>query len=95
MCNYYWKFQKDYSDDPSGLAHLLTKNSKWQRGLSEEQAFANLKNRLLKTVIIKFPKLGDLFYVQADSSKRRVGGELYPIDGEGNKMVLGFCSRGL
>lgn len=94
VCNYYRKFQKDYSKLMARFKHLLSSKCKWKWGEDDDQTFNLIKNKFLDSIILHHPDFGKKrFYIHCDESNVRLGAELYQEDDEGNHLVISFASR--
>lgn len=95
LCNYYRKFQKNYSALTGKLASVLTTKNNWHWGEEEEKIFNEIKKRFLDTVVLKHPDFDKPFYLQTDASDIAVGVELFQEDEQGEHQVVAFASRTL
>ncbi len=73
--NFYRKFIKNYSKVVKALT-ALTGLTEWKWGSAQDQAFAELKRRMAKDVILAIPNKTDPFMVEADASEGAVGAVL-------------------
>lgn len=95
LCNFYRKFQKNYSELTAKFANLLCSKNKWVWGKQEQENFELIKQRFLQTVILCHPDFSKTLYLNTDASNISVGAELYQLDEEGEHRVLAFASRKL
>ena len=93
LCNYYRKFQNNYSALTSKFKKQLSAKDKWHWGPEEDQTFDNIKEKFLETVMLRHPNFKDPFYMNCDASDTSLGAELYQEDEEGNHLVVSFASR--
>ncbi len=70
--NFYRKFIKNYSKVVKVLT-VLTGLTPWEWGSAQDQAFAELKRRMVEDVILAIPNETDPFMVKADASEGAVG----------------------
>lgn len=92
LINYFRKFIKNCAILSRPLTNLLKKDSKWEWGNSEFQAFSSLKKELLENAVLNIfnPKLPIILY--SDASRDGVACILTQITDEGEKPVH-FYSR--
>ncbi|XP_064215678.1 retrovirus-related Pol polyprotein from transposon 297 [Tribolium castaneum] len=95
LCNFYRKFCARYSAATQDLNKLLRKGEKWRWGRNEQEAFDRVKDLFLEAVLLHYPDLNKIFYVQTDSSGYGLGAELYQIQEDGSRGVIAFASRSL
>lgn len=58
------------------------------------QAFESIRDALVQAPVLAYPRYGDDFILETDSSDRGLGAVLYQIQ-DGNKRVIAYASRGL
>ena len=68
MTNYQRKFVEGYSKVTSALTNLLKKDKRWSWTNKCQEAFDDLKKRMVTTPILKFPDFERLFEVHIDAS---------------------------
>ena len=95
LCNYYRKFQKNYSELTTRLSPQLSSKDKWTWGPAQESIFQKIKTKFLETVILHHPDFDKPFYLNCDASDISLGSTLYQEDNEGNHLVISFASRTL
>ena len=96
LCNYYRRFVKDYSKIASPLFKLLSKeNAKsftWNS--ASQNAFEELKSRLVSPPILAYPDFKLPFLLQTDASDTAIGAVLSQVQ-EGTERVIAYWSRKL
>ena len=96
LSNYYRRFVKDYSKIAEPLFKLLTKegvkNFSWSS--SCQNAFDDLKERLISPPILAYPDFKKPFYVHTDASDFAIGAVLCQIQ-QGTERVIAYWSRKL
>lgn len=95
LCNYYRKFQQNYSELTAQFKPQLTTNKKWRWGEQQMQTFSTIKEKFLETVVLHHPDFTKPYFMNCDASNVSLGAELYQEDEEGNHLVVGFASRTL
>lgn len=93
LTNFYNKFSKKYAEQTQPLLKLLQKGNKFKWGNEEEAQFKLVKELFIETVVLKFPKLGQRFYLQCDASEFAYGGQLFQLDEHQEIAVIAFTSR--
>ena len=92
-CNFYRRFQKQFSSVARVLQDLLRKDVPWRWGLQEQNAFDKLKEFFLSCVMLSHPDPKLSFILQTDSSDLGLGGVLYQVNHLGEELVITFISR--
>jgi hypothetical protein len=75
------------------LNMLLKLDKEWQWGDEQEQAFVELKARLVEAPIMKRPIRGRPFQLHTDWSMLGLGAVLTQCDDEGKEFVVAYVSR--
>lgn len=89
--NYYHRFIADYSKVAEPLHRLLTKENNFNWDSKCQDAFEELKHRLLS---LAFPDFSQQFLLYMDASDSALGGVLSQIQ-EGQERVISYWSRQL
>ena len=92
-CNFYRRFQGEYSSMARTLQDLLRKGVPWCWGDKENEAFESLKSLFLSCVMLAHIDPALKFVLQTDSSDIGLGGVLYQVDKLGEEQVIIFLSR--
>ena len=77
ICNYYRKFQHNYSELTSKFATQLSSKDKWKWGPDQDITFQLIKDKFLKTVMLHHPNFNEAFYMNCDASDVSIGSILY------------------
>ena len=93
VCNYYRKFQANYSHLTAKFSKQLSSKEKWTWGAEQEEVFKLIKQKFVDTVILHHPNFAKRFYLNCDASDVSLGAELYQEDEDGNHLVISFASR--
>jgi len=73
LAGYYRRFVKDFSKIVAPLTNLLKKEVKFKWISKCEEAFQELKNRLMRAPILTLPVEGEEYTVYSDASKNGLG----------------------
>ena len=95
FCNFYRMFIANFSQIAHPL-HLLTKKNQeyiWEE--PQQQAFAELKNRLTLSLVLRLPDLSKPFTIQTDASKLGTGAILLQQDAAGVSHPCAYLSQAL
>ena len=76
LCGFFRRFIKDFSVIASPLTSLLKKNSKYMWSPKCQQAFDDLKRRLMTAPILALPNFDHTFEVECDASGTGMGAVL-------------------
>lgn len=95
LCNFYRKFQKNFSYLTARFKNILSKKNKFIWGDSERKTFQEIKERFIECVMLAHPSLHRTFYLGCDASDIGLGAELYQLDENGQHQVVAYASRGL
>ena len=98
MFNWFRKFIPNYSIVCEPLTKLLRKHVKFIWSNEQELAFQKLKQLLLNSDILAFPRFDQPFYLAVDSSSHGIGYVLYQKHGSGSEeknRVIRFGSKSL
>ena len=93
LFSYYRKFVQGFSVLASPLHLLLRKGEKWHWDLDQQKSFAELKDKLCTSDVLKRPD-SELPYVLAtDWSQKGMGAVLSQIDKDGKEHPISYASR--
>ena len=76
LASFYRRFVKDFSSIASPLTELTKKRTPFEWGSIQEEAFAELKDRLTKAPLLVLPDFTRPFEVECDASGIGIGGVL-------------------
>jgi len=95
LLNYYNKFMPNLSSELALLYKLLQRDTPWQWGPKEDQAFKNSKQLLLSSqFLVHFDPTKELVLC-CDVSAYDIGAELAHCTSDGTEQLIGFMSRTL
>eukprot|EP00253_Pinus_taeda_P020542 PITA_20542 len=90
MTKYQRKFEEGYSKVTSSLTDLFKKDKRWSWTNKCQEAFDDLKRRIVTTLILKLPDFERPFEVHTDASYFTIGGILmqdgHPVEYESRKF---------
>ena len=92
--SYYRRFVKDYSDLVKPLTHLTNKDVQFIWSKECQQAFDNLKEKLIGADIMAYPQHDGLYILDTDASNYQIGSVLSQIQ-DGKERVISYGSRTL
>lgn len=98
LFNWFRKYIPNYSVKISPLTKLLKKGQNFQWRAEQSVAFDNLKQSLLNSQVLAFPKFDLPFRLAVDTSSRGIGYMLYQIHNDNGKetpRVVRFGSKSL
>lgn len=93
--NYYRRFVQDYAGIAQPLNELLKKDSKFNWGASQQEAFTLLKSAITKDSLLYHPDMKEPFIVNVSSSEKGIGAILSQKDEEGEQHPILYASRTL
>jgi hypothetical protein len=91
LANYYRRFVKGFNAMAKPL-NMLKLDQEWQWGDEQEQAFVELKARLVVAPILRRPIRGRPFQLHTDWSMLGLGAVLTQCDDEGKEFVVAYAS---
>lgn len=95
LCNYYRKFIQDFSKLAHPLTKLTRKDTKFEWGPSQEEAFQTLKDKLTSSPVLKHFDPTLPVEVHTDASDIGVGAVLVQLRGEEGPHPVAYASRKL
>lgn len=95
FCNYYRKFQKNYSYLTAEFKHLLNKNKKFIWTDKERKVFNEIKEKFIDCVMLRHPDYNREFIMSTDCSDIGIGVELFQENNEKEHEVIAYASRSL
>lgn len=104
LAGYYRKFVPSFSKVAKPLYDLLGGPRKgkgksrpipppWNWGQKQEQAFADLKEKLMSPPVLQYPDFQQPFILHTDASRVGLGAALYQRDDHGKERVIAYGSR--
>ena len=94
LCNYYRRFVKDFATIATPLSNLTRKDTPFQWGPSQRNAFDELKRRLTEAPVLRYADPSLPYEVTSDASQTGVGAVLTQTDETGCRPVA-YASRKL
>ena len=92
LASYYRRFVKDFAAIAAPLHKLTEKTASFRWTCECQQAFLNLKRRLVSAPILALPDWSKPFLLDTDASDTGIGAVLSQIDGE-KEHVIAYASR--
>nr|XP_034194962.1 uncharacterized protein LOC117611144 [Osmia lignaria] len=94
LLSWYRRFVPDVSKEAAPLTTLLRKDVRWTWGKKQQQAFDELKKRLIDSPVLAMPDWNKTFILQTDASTEGLGAVLTQEDDQGER-VIAYASRTL
>lgn len=94
LVGYYRKFIEDFSKTAYTLVKFLKKNTKFCWNTACEDAFRELKTRLVSAPILSFPTRNDRFVLDCDASANEIGAVLSQRQ-SGEESVISYATKTL
>ena len=88
LCNYYRKFQEEYSELTARFQPQLSSKNKWIWGNEQQNIYTLIKQKFLKHIILHHPDFNKPFFLNCDASDISLGTTLYQEDEEGEHLVI-------
>ena len=92
LASYYRKFVKGFAEIAKPLHQLTGKNVKFAWSPEAEQAFQELKSRLIAAPILAYPMPEGDFVLDTDASQHAMGAVLQQVQ-DGETKVIGYASK--
>jgi hypothetical protein len=92
FCNFYRPFIQGFASIARLLNTLTQKDTPWQWGAVQQQAFNILKGRVTSDPILTQPVLSDQFDLKVDASGFTVGAVLLQKKEDGKRHPVGYYS---
>ena len=80
LCNYYRKFQRNYSEMTAKFSPQLSSKNKWSWGQEQDNLLQMIKHNFLSSVVLKHPNFNQPFFMNCDASDISLGSVLYQED---------------
>ena len=93
LASYYRKFIKDFSKIAAPLYYLLRKDVMWTWGPDQKKAFNTLKNALMSSPVLTYPRFDEPFVLHTDASNFGLGAVLSQRNKQGHEQVIAYASR--
>ena len=95
LFNWFRKFIPNYSAIASPLYYLLKKNVPYKWTLEHDRSFQQLKNLLINSEALAYPRYDLEFRLAVDTCSKGIGYMIYQIHPDGVSRVVRFGSKGL
>ena len=92
LSGYYRRFIENYASIAEPLINLTKKNSRFNWTDRHQEAFDNLKQKLVSAPILAYPSNKGQFYLDTDASACSIGAVLSQ-ENEGTEKVIAYGSR--
>ena len=79
-CNYYRKFQNNYSKLTAEFSQQLSSKDKWKWRAEQDTTFKLIKEKFLESIMLHHPDFKRTFYMNCDASDVSLGSALYQED---------------
>jgi hypothetical protein len=93
LTGYYKKYVRGYSEKARAMVDLIKKDAKWDWGPRQRGAFALLKDKLIRALLLKHPEPDKPYILDPDSSEHTIGGIISQKDAQGNEHPVVYYSR--
>ena len=94
LCSYYRRFIPHFSTVAKPLTKLTEKGQEFRWGPEQEEAWNDLKSRLVSAPILAYPDPDQEFILDTDASAYGIGAVLSQVQ-EGQERVIAYASRSL
>ena len=94
LCSYYRRFIAGFADVAAPLHALTRKNARFIWGSEQDEAFNNLKEKLISAPILGMSRDEGTYYLDTDASNTGLGAVLSQ-EQDGKEVVLAYASRTL
>ena len=94
LCSYYRRFIPQFSAIAKPLTRLTEKGQEFRWGPEQEEAWSELKQRLLQAPILSYPDPKCEFILDTDASAYGMGAVLSQVQG-GQERVIAYGSKSL
>lgn len=94
LCSYYRRFIKGFSTIAKPLTRLTEKGREFDWGQEQEEAWLELKGKLVSSPVLAYPDPGLQFILDTDASGYGIGAVLSQVQ-NGEERVIAYGSRTL
>lgn len=95
LASYYRRFVPCFAKIAAPLHHLLTKGITFNWTLECQQAFEDLKDKLVNSPVLAYPDFNKSFVLETDASIRGLGAVLSQKQSDGKFHPVAYVSRSL
>ena len=94
MVGYYRQYIDDFATVARPLTRLTSKDTPWEWGGKEKEAFVRLKEMLITAPILGYPEPHGEYVLDTDASACGIGGVLSQLQ-QGREKVIAYYSKTL
>ena len=95
LANYYRRFVHNFAEIARPLHHLTEKTTIFRWTTECQDAFEDLKHRLVSAPILAFPDCSKPFVLDTDASDSGIGAVLSQVQEDSTERVIAYASRAL
>ena len=95
LANYYRRFVKDFALISKPLQWLTEKNAPFEWTIGCQNAFDELRKRLVSSPVLAYPDYERRFILDTDASDVGIGAVLSQVSDRGSERVIAYASRSL
>jgi hypothetical protein len=95
FCNFYWPFIRGFAHLARPLNELTRKDTEWSWEARHQNAFKELKTRVMTEPVLAHPVLTDPFELEVDASGFTMGAVLLQKKENGKKHPIAYYSKTL
>ncbi|CAB5107645.1 unnamed protein product [Rhizophagus irregularis] len=95
LCSYYRRFIKNFAKIAKPLYHLVKKDVPFEWTERQQEAFEELKIRLMEKPVLDYPNFEKEFILITDVSGEGLGAVLSQKNEENKEFVIAYASRSL
>eukprot|EP00731_Ephydatia_muelleri_P033930 Em0042g9a len=95
LANYYRRFVKDFALISKLLQRLTEKNAPFEWTIGCQNAFDELRKRLVSSPVLAYPDYERRFILDTDASDVGIGAVLSQVSDCGSERVIAYASRSL
>ena len=93
LASYYRRFVKDFVSVAKPLHQLIEKNREFIWTDQCQEAFEQLRQKLVSAPVLSFPDFSKPFVLETDASDTGIGSVLSQIQDDGTERVIAYASR--
>ena len=93
LASYYRRFIQEFAKIAHPLHALLRKDTPFKWTPDSQEAFDELKNKLVTTPVLAYPDFTQNFYVETDASKQGLGAVLAQMQEDNKLHPIAYASR--
>ena len=93
LASYYRRFVKDFASVAKPLHQLVEKNREFRWTQQCQEAFEQLRQKLVSAPVLSFPDFSKPFVLDTDASDTGIGAVLSQTQDNGTERVIAYASR--